>query len=60
MRFWHLLAWIIVVYFLITMFGVMTAPLLLILAADTIVVVLIIRDCLALRPTATARDHSNA
>ena len=44
MRFWHFLAWFIIVDLLITMFGVMTAPLLLTLAADTIVAVLIIRD----------------
>ena len=54
MRFWYLLAWVIVVYFLIMMFGVMTAPLLFILAVDTIVAGLIIRDCLALQPAAAA------
>jgi hypothetical protein len=60
MRFWHFLAWFIIVDLLITMFGVMTAPLLLTLAADTIVAVLIIRNCLALRPTAAAHEQSNA
>jgi hypothetical protein len=60
MRFWHFLAWFIIVDLLITMFGVMTAPLLLILAADTIVAVLIIREYLALRPMAAAHDQSNA
>jgi hypothetical protein len=42
------LAWFIVVDALTTMFGVMTAPLLLILTVDTIVGILIIRDCVAL------------
>jgi hypothetical protein len=59
MRFWRLLAWFVVVDTLITMFGVMTAPLLLILAADTIVAVLIIRDCLELPPTAATAQYGN-
>ena len=43
------LAWSILVTALMTIFGVITAPLLLILIADTIVGILIIRDCLALQ-----------
>ena len=58
MRFWDLLAWFIVVDVLITMFGVMTAPLLLI-AGDTIVAVLIISDYLALRPTVARHNQGN-
>ena len=42
MRVWRLLMWFVVVDALITIFGVMTAPLLLILAADSIVAILII------------------
>ena len=59
MRFWDLLAWFIVVDVLITMFGVMTAPLLLILAGDTIVAVLIISDYLALRPTVAGHNQGS-
>jgi hypothetical protein len=44
MGFWQLFAWFIVVDALMTTSGVMTAPLLLILAADALVVVLIIRN----------------
>jgi hypothetical protein len=51
--------WSIIVDALITMFGVISAPLLLILAADTIVGILIIRDCLALRPAAAAHNQGN-
>jgi hypothetical protein len=53
------LAWFVVVDALITMFGVMTAPLLLILIVDSIVGTLIIRDCLALRPATAAHDQAN-
>jgi|SRR6516164_9152655 hypothetical protein len=59
MRFWHVLAWSVVVYALITVSGVMTAPLLLILAADTIVVVLIVRECLGCGPTAAAHNQGD-
>ena len=43
-RLWRLLAWFVVVDLLITMFGVMTAPLLLALAADAAVIVLLVRS----------------
>ena len=44
---------------LITMFAVITAPLLLVLTTDTIVWTLIIRDCLALRPATAAHNQGN-
>jgi hypothetical protein len=50
------LAWSILVTALMTIFGVISAPLLLILIADTIVGILIVRDCLALGSAATAHD----
>ena len=59
MRVSRLLTWFIVVDALITMFGVITAPLLLILTTDTIVWTLIIRDCLALRPATAAHNQGN-
>jgi hypothetical protein len=49
-RVWRFFAWFVVIDTLITMFGVMTAPLLLILAVDANVAVVIIRDCLACYP----------
>ena len=55
MRVLRVLARFVVVYALITVSGVMAAPLLLILAAHTIVAVLIIRGCLALDPR---RQHT--
>jgi hypothetical protein len=52
-RLWRVLAWFVVVDLLITMFGVMTAPLLLALAADTAVMVLLVRSLVENRaPTA--------
>jgi hypothetical protein len=42
-----------------TIFGVISVPLLLILVADTIVGILIIRECLALGSAATAHDQGN-
>ena len=53
------LAWFVVVDALITTFGVITAPLLLILTTVTIVGTLIIRDCLALRPATAAHNQGN-
>jgi hypothetical protein len=53
------LAWSVVVNALMTTFGVISAPLLLILVADTIVGVLIVRDCLALRHAAGAHNQGN-
>ena len=49
MRFVHFLAWFIVIDALITVFGLMTAPLLLIVGADTVVGLRILRDYLELR-----------
>ena len=43
-RLWRLLAWFALVDLLITIFGVMTAPLLIALAADAAVVALLIRS----------------
>jgi hypothetical protein len=40
----YVLAWFLVVDLLITMFGLMTAPLLLALAADAAVIVLLVRS----------------
>ena len=51
----RLLAWFVVVDALITTFGVTTAPLLILLAADAAVSLLFIRSCLALR-----RDRESA
>ena len=48
-RLWRLLGWFVVVDALITIFGVTTAPLLLSLAADTVVGLLIIRSCMEMR-----------
>jgi hypothetical protein len=53
------LAWFVVVDALITMFGVITAPLLLVLTKDAIVWTLMIRDCLALRPATAAHNQGN-
>jgi len=47
-RLWRLLAWFLAVDLLITIFGPTTAPLLLSLAADSIVGLLIIRLCFEL------------
>ena len=49
MWFVHFLVWFIVIDALITVFGLMIAPLLVIVAADTIVGLLILRDYLELR-----------
>jgi hypothetical protein len=46
---WRLLGWFVVVETLITIFGVTTAPLLLAVAADTVVGFLIIRSRLEMR-----------
>jgi uncharacterized integral membrane protein len=59
MRVSRLLSWFIVMDALITIFGVMSAPLLLILIADAIVGILIVRDCLALRTAASAHTQGN-
>ncbi len=48
-RLWRLLGWFVVVDALITIFGVTTAPLLLSLAADSVVGLLIIRSCMEMR-----------
>jgi hypothetical protein len=53
------LAWFVAVDVLITMFGVITAPLLLILTADMIVGTLIIYDCLTLRPVTASHNEGN-
>ena len=50
------LAWSMLVTALMTILGVISAALLLILIADTIVAILIVRDCLALGSAATAHD----
>jgi hypothetical protein len=55
----RLLTWFIVVDALITIFGVMSAPLLLILIADAIVGILIVRGCLALRTGAAVYNQGN-
>ena len=59
MRVSRFLAWFVVADALITMFGVITASLLLIPTTDRIVGTLIIRDCLALRPAAAAHNQGN-
>jgi hypothetical protein len=43
-RLWRLVVWFVVVDLLITMFGLMTGPLLLALAADAAVIVLLVRS----------------
>lgn len=48
-RLGRFLGWFLVIYALITTFGLTTAPLLVLLAADAAVGVLFIRSCLALR-----------
>jgi len=48
-RLWRLLGWFVVVDALITIFGVTTAPLLLSLAADSVVGLLIIRSSMEMR-----------
>jgi hypothetical protein len=53
------LASLVIVYALITMLGVITAPLLLILTADMIVAILIIRNCRGCMPTAAACNQSD-
>ena len=59
MRDLRFFAWFIVVDALITIFGVMSAPLLLILIADAIVGILIVRGCLALRTGAAVHNQGN-
>jgi hypothetical protein len=48
-RLWHLFGWFVVVNALITVFGVITAPLLLSLALDAAVGLLVIRSCMEMR-----------
>jgi hypothetical protein len=48
-RFWRLFGWFVVVDALITVFGVITAPLLLSLALDAAVGLLVIRSCMEMR-----------
>lgn len=48
-RFWRLFGWFVVVEALITVFGVITAPLLLSLALDAAVGLLVIRSCMEMR-----------
>ena len=48
-RLWRLFGWFVVVDGLITVFGVITAPLLLSLALDAAVGLLVIRSCIELR-----------
>jgi hypothetical protein len=53
-RVWHLLGWFVVVDALITIFGAITAPLLLSLAADSAIVLLIIRGWMEMRAAMVA------
>lgn len=46
---WRLFGWFVVVDALITVFGVITAPLLLSLALDAAVGLLVIRSCMEMR-----------
>jgi hypothetical protein len=46
---WRLLGWFLVVDTLITVFGLSITPLLVCLAADTFIVLLIIRSCVEIR-----------
>ena len=48
-RLWRLFRWFVVVDALITVFGVITAPLLLSLALDAAVGLLLIRSCMEMR-----------
>jgi hypothetical protein len=48
-RLWRLFGWFVVVDALITVFGVITAPLLLCLALDAAVGLLVIRSCMEMR-----------
>ena len=48
-RLWRLFGWFVVVDALITVFGVITAPLLLSLALDAAVGLLLIRSCMEMR-----------
>jgi hypothetical protein len=48
-RLWRLFGWFVVVDALITIFGVITAPLLLSLALDAVVGLLVIRSCMEMR-----------
>ena len=48
-RLWRLLGWFVVVDGLITVFGVITAALLLFLALDVAVGLLVIRSCMEMR-----------
>jgi hypothetical protein len=57
---WRLLVWFVAVETLITIFGVTTAPLLLAVAADTVVVFLIIRSCLDMRAAPVIELHAIA
>ena len=59
MRVWRFLVWFVVVSALITIFGVMTAPLLLVLIADMIVGTLIIRDLRASLSSSVVHDRNS-
>jgi hypothetical protein len=48
-RLWRLFGWFVVVEALITVFGVISAPLLLSLALDVAVGLLVIRSCMEMR-----------
>jgi hypothetical protein len=48
-RLWRLFGWFVVVEALITVFGVITAPLLLSLELDAAVGLLVIRSCMEMR-----------
>ena len=48
-RLWRLCGWFVVVDALITVFGVITAPLLLSLALDAAVGLLVVRSCMEMR-----------
>jgi hypothetical protein len=48
-RIWRLFGWFVVVDTLITVFGVITAPLLLSLALDAAVGLLVIRSCMEMQ-----------
>ena len=53
-RLWRLLGWFLAVDAMITIFGPATAPLLLFLAADSIVGLLIIRCCIEMQAATMA------
>jgi hypothetical protein len=48
-RLWEFFGWFVVVDVLITIFGVITAPLLLSLALDVAIGLLVIRSCMEMR-----------